>query len=245
MVEEPANPPRSRTARFVVLAALALACAGFCALGIWQVQRLAWKLDLIERVESRVHAGSTYPPVPAEWPSVSATKDEYRNVCVDGYFLAGKDTRVDALTESGAGDWILAPLKTQGDFLVLVNRGFVPKHASYAESPYDRPENSRIVCGLLRISEPEGRILRPNVPTEDRWFSRDVTAIAAKRGLRNVAPYFIDADFDPAAPQWPRGGMTVVKFRNSHLSYALTWFALALLAAFGVWRFAREGRPTR
>ena len=33
---------------------------------------------------------------------------------------------------------------------------------------------------------------------------------------------------------WPRGGQTVVSFRNQHLSYAVTWFGLAL-CQLGVW----------
>nr|WP_272214236.1 SURF1 family cytochrome oxidase biogenesis protein [Marinicella sp. W31]MDC2878501.1 hypothetical protein [Marinicella sp. W31] len=31
---------------------------------------------------------------------------------------------------------------------------------------------------------------------------------------------------------YPIGGLTVVKFRNAHLSYALTWFAMALGTVF-------------
>jgi surfeit locus 1 family protein len=34
------------------------------------------------------------------------------------------------------------------------------------------------------------------------------------------------------SPGQPVAGLTVVSFRNSHLSYALTWFALALMSAF-------------
>ena len=68
------------------------------------------------------------------------------------------------------------------------------------------------------------------MPAENRWYSRDVAAIAAKRGLRRVAPYFIDAD--ASGREWPRGGMTVVRFPNNHLVYALTWFGLATLVAF-------------
>ncbi|MFT4256264.1 MAG: SURF1 family protein [Pseudoxanthomonas sp.] len=230
-----ACPPRSRFARTVILTMLVLAGIGFCALGIWQVKRLMWKLDLIERVESRIHADAVPAPLPADWKNISAARDEYRKVCVGGHFLQDRDTRVDALTERGAGDWILSPLQTQDGYLVLVNRGFVPKGEPYpASSGDDR------ICGLLRISEPEGRILRPNEPEADRWFSRDVAAIAARRGLADFAPYFIDAEFDADAAPWPRGGMTVVSFRNHHLQYALTWFALALLSAFAVWRFARE-----
>jgi surfeit locus 1 family protein len=229
-----AHPPRSRLAKTVVLAATALAFAGFCALGVWQVQRLHWKLDLIRRVDSRVHAAPV--AAPADWAGVGAARDEYRHVRVAGRFLAGRDTRVDALTDLGAGDWILSPLRQADGRIVLVNRGFVPKGAKAA----DVPAGAVAIAGLLRVSEPDGRILRANVPAQDRWYSRDVAAIAARRGLANAAPYFVDADFDANAPQWPRGGMTVVKFRNAHLSYALTWFGLALLTAFGFWKFARE-----
>lgn len=227
---------RSPLARTVVLALLGLAFAGFCALGVWQVKRLAWKLDLIERVESRIHAEPV--AAPRDWENVGVERDEYRRVRIEGRYLPDRDTRVDALTERGAGDWILSPLQAADGRIVLVNRGFVPKGAQPAPVPTDE----RAITGLLRISEPKGRILRANVPSADRWFSRDVQAIAARRGLRNVAPYFIDAEFNPVAPAWPRGGMTVVTFRNNHLQYALTWFALALLSAYAIWRFAREGR---
>lgn len=232
---------RSPLAHNIVLALLGLAFIGFCALGAWQMKRLAWKLDLIERVESRIHAEPI--AAPEDWANISVARDEYRRVRVAGRYLPDRDTRVDALTERGAGDWILSPLQTADGSLVLVNRGFVPDDAQAAATP----TGEVAVIGLLRISEPHGRILRANVPAQDRWFSRDVQAIAAKRGLSNAAPYFIDAEFNATAAGscgecWPRGGMTVVSFRNNHLQYALTWFALALLTAYAIWRFAREGR---
>jgi len=53
---------------------------GFIFLGSWQVQRRAWKLDLIERVEQRVHAAPAALPPPAEWPQITAADHEYRAV---------------------------------------------------------------------------------------------------------------------------------------------------------------------
>ena len=101
------------------------------------------------------------------------------------------------------------------------------------------------VEGLLRIDEPNGRILRRNDPAGERWYSRDIAAIARKRGLSGVAPYFIDADALPGTNGWPRGGMTVVKFRDHHLQYALTWFALAALCLFAGWRLLSAGLGLR
>ena len=243
MSVEPRHPPRSRFAKTAFLVLLALLFAGFAALGAWQVQRLHWKHDLIARVDGRIHAEAVATPPRADWPSVDAASAEYRRVFVQGEFLRNRDTRVDALTELGPGFWILSPLRTESGDLVLVNRGFVPAGARDRAAP--APAGTVRVEGLLRLDEPGGRILRGNVPAQDRWFSRDVGAIAAARGLAGAAPYFVDAAYDADAPEWPRGGMTVVRFRDHHLQYALTWFALALMAAYAAWRVLRGDRRAR
>jgi surfeit locus 1 family protein len=82
----------------------------------------------------------------------------------------------------------------------------------------------------MRASEPKGGFLRANDPAADRWHSRDVAAIARARNLGNVAPFFVDADASPNPGGYPIGGLTMVRFRNTHLVYALTWFALAALS---------------
>lgn len=223
-------------------AAALLAFCGFLALGTWQLQRRAWKLDLIQRVEQRIHAAPVAGPVRAQWPAINAHDDEYRRLCLDGAYLAGHDTRVQALTRLGSGWWLLSPLRT-ADGLVLVNRGFVDAaHPSSAP-----PAGPQRVCGLLRINEPRGGFLRSNDPAQDRWYSRDVPAIAAARSLPagEVAPYFLDADAAPDANAGPVGGLTVVQFRNAHLSYALTWYGLALLVAVGYAAAVRHERGKR
>jgi surfeit locus 1 family protein len=49
-----------------------------------------------------------------------------------------------------------------------------------------------------------------------------------------VAPFFLDADGTANPGGAPRGGLTVVRFRNAHLAYAATWFALAALCVAGL-----------
>jgi surfeit locus 1 family protein len=87
--------------------------------------------------------------------------------------------------------------------------------------------------GLLRLTEPKGGFLRSNDAVANRWYSRDVSAIADARGLAHVAPYFVDADAKPNPGGFPIGGLTVIRFANNHLVYALTWFALAIGLAAG------------
>lgn len=226
--------------RFLVLLCLCGA-ALFSALGVWQVERRAWKLDLIARVDARIHAPPTAVPGRKDWAGINARDDEYRRVRTSGTFLNDRETLVDALTEQGAGFWVVTPLQTDSG-TILVNRGFVPPERKAPEARSAGLRAGRVeVTGLLRMSEPKGRLLRPNRPAEDRWYSRDVAAIAKTRGLTNVAPFFIDADAMPNPGGYPIGGLTVVTFRNMHLVYAVTWFGLAALCVAGlVVLFRRE-----
>lgn len=202
------------------------------ALGVWQVERRAWKLALIDRVEQRVHAPAQPIPPRASWPAISAANDEYRHVSASGRFLHDRETLVQAVTEEGPGFWVLTPLTRDDGTTVLINRGFVPPERRDPSTRQDgNPDGQVTVTGLLRVTEPKGGFLRNNVPQHNRWYSRDVAAIAAARDLQNVAPFFIDADAGSQAAGGPIGGLTVVRFPNNHLIYALTWFALAFMLA--------------
>ena len=189
----------------------------FSALGVWQLQRRAWKLALIERVESRVHAPASDSFAPDE---------EYRHVRLQGRFDPGHSLLAQANTLLGPGHWVLTPLRLATGEQVLINRGFVPLDAK----PAAAPAGELTVSGLLRLTEPGGSLLRKNEPALGRWYSRDVQAMAAQLGLP-LQPYFIDQDSHGAPEDWPVGGLTVVHFPNNHLQYAITWFALALLCA--------------
>ncbi|MDM0046098.1 SURF1 family protein [Variovorax dokdonensis] len=221
-------------------ALLLLAFVAFCALGVWQLERRAWKLDLIARVDARVHAAPVPAPAKAAWPQVNAANDEYRRVSLRGRFLHDRESLVQALSDRGAGFWVLTPLVQADGTVVLVNRGFVtPALRERAARAADEPKGDVDIVGLLRLSEPGGGFLRRNDPAANRWYSRDVAAIAAARSLQSVgpvAPYFVDAGAQAGAtPDQPEGGLTVIQFRNTHMSYALTWFAMALGTAFAAW----------
>jgi surfeit locus 1 family protein len=198
----------------------------FAALGVWQVERLHWKAALIEQVEARLLAPPQAPP--QDW----SPDQVYTKVRVTGVFAHEHETLVQAVTERGPGWWVMTPLRTDAG-VVLINRGFVPAPLR-ASGEWSRPDGIVSVVGLLRESEPNGAFLRANAPQDERWYSRDVSAIAAARRLTEpVAPFFIDADATPNVGDYPVGGLTIVKFANSHLIYAIIWFALAALALTG------------
>ena len=212
----------TRRRRGTLAGALILLVLAFVALGLWQMQRRTWKHALIARVESRVHA----PPAAA--PATSSAQDAYRRIRATGHFLP-RNTLVRAVSDLGAGYWVMTPLDT-GRVVLLVNRGFIAQEARDRVGP--PPSGPATVTGLLRISEPDGGFLRANDPTGERWYSRDVAAMSRALGLSRVAPYFIDADDRDNGPGKPVGGLTVVRFADNHLVYALTWFGMAGLSAW-------------
>ncbi len=232
------------------LVALALGFSAFIALGVWQLQRLQWKEALVDRVDSRIHAAAIDAPRPADWPGINTATHEYLHVRLTGNFLSGHDTRVQAVTELGGGFWLLSPFRRDDGSLVLVNRGFVPEGW---RGTLPMPTE---VTGLLRLSETGGGFLRQNDPAAGRWYSRDVAAIADTQGLTQVAPYFVDAGLPrphdgnatlaaPGRHEAPHGGLTVVRFSNNHLGYALTWFVLALMCAGAAVFLVRDARLRR
>jgi surfeit locus 1 family protein len=239
---------RSTAKLITLLIAAAFAFTGFCTLGIWQVHRLAWKEALIAQVDRQVHSAPVPAPGPEAWPALTREHDEYRRVMTHGRFDHEHETLVRASTALGAGYWVLTPLRTDDGFWLLVNRGFVPPEQKDRASRHaSEPADAEIV-GLLRFSEPGGSLLQHNEPPQGRWYSRDVSAIAAAQHLGGavVAPYFVDAQADEATKNaWPRPGLTVLHFSNNHLIYAVTWFALAAMTACAIGYLVIDERRLR
>lgn len=222
--------------------AIGLTCAVlgivlFTSLGVWQLYRLEWKLNLIKQVESQLAAEPVPAPSDDQWGALAP----YQKVYAQGRWIKNKDTLVLAVTAYGRGYWVLSPLQTDKGFVILINRGFVPADKIALPDIKNLEEGSVKINGLLRLSEQPYAFLRHNDPGHDRWYARNVEGIAAKHNLKNTAPYFIDAEDAKASNTYPIGGLTVVKFRNTHLVYALTWFSMAIgLAGALMYNFKRD-----
>jgi len=228
------------------LAAL-VALAILIGLGSWQLQRMAWKEDLIAQIEARAYGEPGEIAPEAEWANWRADQDEYRKVRVTGNFLHRFEALVYGLApgeRQGApiqGYYLLTPLKLPNGAIVVVNRGFVPTDLrDPARRPDSLPSGEVTITGLVRAPEARNTFTPDDDPARNQWFARDPQAIAAAHKLERVAPFLIDADASPNPGGWPRGGQTQLTLPNNHLQYAFTWFGIALtligvFAAFA-WR---------
>lgn len=230
------------------------ACAAgiiLVSLGVWQLQRLAWKESLIGQIEARARRAPEPLPEFTQWASLRAEDYEYRHVTLSGIFENDKEAlvyrpsgRSTGLREPGY--LVLTPLRLASGAYVIVNRGFVPMERRAPRSrPASQIEGETGVTGLMRRPETRNVFTPADDADAGQYFTRDPEVIAAHFGLLRVAPFIVDADASSVSGGWPRGGATELSFPNNHLSYALTWFGLAaaLLGVFiaFVWRTLRPG----
>jgi surfeit locus 1 family protein len=233
------------------LAAL-IALAILIGLGTWQLQRRAWKEDLIQQIAARAY-GEPGAIVPEEqWAGWRSDQDEFRKVRVTGTFLHPLEAPVYGLAageRQGApiqGYYLITPLRLATGAVVMINRGFVPTDLrDPARRPESLPEGEVTITGLVRAPEVRTSFTPDDDPARNQWFARDPQAIAAARNLERVAPFLIDADASPNPGGWPRGGQTPLTLPNNHLQYAVTWYgiALTLIGVFTAFAWQRLKRP--
>ena len=239
---------------------LGLVLAGACALaafallmslGTWQMRRLAWKEDLIAKIEARVQAAPVALPDESTWAGLKADDYEYRHVSLRGTFDHAKEIfvfRASGPNEglSQPGFVVMTPLRLDNGASVLVARGFVTEaFKDAAKRPQGQISGPVSLSGFMRAPEPRNNFTPTDSPDKGLWYTRDPAAMAATLSLPRPAPFSIDADATPLPGGWPKAGVTVVSIRNDHLAYALTWYGLAAtlvaLVGFVLWRKRRRG----
>ena len=204
-----------------------------CGLGTWQLDRLQWKLALIARVNANLQA----PPLTLDQIlALEGEAAQYRRVTVSGRFDHAKEAYAFTTSASGEAVYhVLTPLMLADGRILLIDRGAVPEsRRDPALRIAGNPQAETSVTGVWRSPDPPGAFTPAPDHARRIWYARDVAGIAAADGIRLAAPVVIDADATPNPGGWPRGGQTVVEFRNQHLSYAVTWFGLAA-CLLGVW----------
>ena len=208
-------------------------------LGIWQVKRRSWKLNLLEELDQKTSAPPIELPInPAE------VKDlEFSKVQVRGQFEVGTEVYVGPRSivledESGGlfgrtdtiGFHVITPFKLENsEDKILVNRGWVPKNKIEPSTRGEIvPSNVIELTGVVRLTDEAQRFKPKNPESGNKWSSRDVEALAEKF---NTLPIFIDADQSSTVKNGPIGGQTRITLPNDHLSYLITWFSLSAVTS--------------
>lgn len=212
-----------------------IGCAILLGLGVWQMQRLAWKSGIIGTIQARMSLPPTILP-----PAPTAEGDAYRAIALNGAFLPGELHVLTSTRAGGPGFRIIAPY-AHLNRRILVDRGFVPQALKDAA----RPAGAAAIQGhLVWPDETDGFTPEPDL-AENFWFARDVVRMAATLGTE---PLMVQLS-EPAGEAAPQPIPVTPNIRNAHLQYAVTWFCLAFVWAgmSGYWalHIRRRGQAAK
>lgn len=220
--------------RRIITAVLFLSVlAVLLTLGVWQVQRLAWKEALLADIDARIMGAPVEVPLA---PDPEA--DRYLPVVTTGE-IGGEELHVLVSSRDyGAGFRIISPLTLQDGRRVLLDRGFVLS----AQKDAARAGGVVEVTGNLHWPDERSGATPEDDPAGNWWFARDVDKMA---DALNTAPILIIARSETGGNVMPMP-ITTQGIHNRHLEYAVTWFSFAaiwvLMTGFALWRIRRAKR---
>ncbi|WP_050523247.1 SURF1 family protein [Pseudorhodobacter wandonensis] len=201
------------------------------SLGVWQLQRLAWKETVLAEMDARIGAAPVALPAAPD-----AVIDKYLPVKASGALTGEELDVLVSRKDFGAGYRVISVLETDTGRRVLVDRGFLV-------------DDARGVPREVRALEVEGNLVWPDEvdsytpppdPRSGVWFARDLSAMAAALKAEPLLIVAKSETGDGIEPM-PVDSSAVT---NDHLNYAITWFLLALVWAgmtgLLLWRMRRN-----
>ncbi|WRT66821.1 uncharacterized protein IL334_003784 [Kwoniella shivajii] len=214
-------------------------------LGVWQIQRLKWKLDLIDEVDRNLQKRPMLLP---DNINLSALPEfAFRRVILRGHF-EGPPILLGPQTKDGfPGYHLILPFVRESGSTILVNRGYITTTRATAIREGKQAPPGLSIDGKSdgKQYEIEGMLTRPGEKTvwtpdnntdTNEWFWKDINGMAQWLGEngREVQPVLVDAIEEPdAAPTMlmnqgiPVGRPPHVELRNQHAQYAAIWLSLS------------------
>lgn len=233
------NRPRAVAWFFFILA------FGFTfAAGTWQVNRLQWKQGLIAELAA-AQKEAPRSGLPKDTAELAAL--QFRPVTVRGTWLGDTEFHITPrYIHDQFGYALITPLKLTDGRILLINRGWIPGKKKLLEMrPETHVRGNVVLSGLVRVGAERNYFTPANQPEKNIWFGRDIADMAAYAKLENVVPAMVDvvapealakekpvaqktAETKQAELKLPVPSDGIIRLRNDHLSYIVTWYGIAL-----------------
>ncbi|CAG8492894.1 2914_t:CDS:2 [Ambispora gerdemannii] len=217
-------------------------------LGTWQVQRLRWKMGLINEAQER----TAKPPMKLPKNINLDVLDEllYRRVYATGQFRHDQEMLLGIRHyDNKPGYLVITPLERENGSTVLVKRGWISKEkADPAIRPKSQAKGIVSVEGLLRKSDKKNWNTPVNNPDKNQWLWTDLEMMAERTGAQpvlieqslEVPHYATNTLIDDGIPI---GKLPQVEFRNTHLEYAITWYTLSFATTIMLYILFKKPPP--
>lgn len=185
-------------------------------LGLWQLNRLDWKNNLLDNIEKKI----TAEPVRL-MENLTEVNDQYRSVMVEGNIKPGEIHVLTSLKNLGPGFLVIVPFESVDGKLIMVDRGFIPEAEKKLERSLGRV---KLVGNLLWPNETDSFTPTPDVK-KNMWFARDLKKMS--NHLKTTEVLVVMRQSEPVGT--PKPQQIGIHIANDHLGYAITWFSLAVV----------------
>ena len=211
-----------------------IGAAILASLGVWQLQRMAWKEGVLAQIEARIQEA------PVALPSRPDPEDDlFRPVRVSGTILPPTIRVLVSQKSTGVGYRLVNAMEL-ADRTILVDRGFVPLEADPATPPFE----GVTVTGNLHWPDERDSFTPENDRAANIWFAREVDVLAQALGTEPVLVVVRETSFDdhPVTPL----AVGTEGIPNNHFGYAVQWFGLAAVwtAMLGLFLW-RQRKPAK
>lgn len=222
-------------------------------LGTWQVERLKWKVNLIDELEQKLQREPMSLPGQVNLDIVP--EFIYRKVYMKGRWDHAHTILLGPrVYDSRNGFHVVTPFIRSDGSTILVDRGFITPEVAEASS-WSRQEGEVEILGMLRMTQARNKFTPDNNPDKGVWYWADVPAIAEYAGGSgaNVQPVYVEEIFEGHAGEAsirmssgiPIGRAATVDVRNSHISYIVTWYSLSAFTTVMFLRLLLKHRRAR
>jgi len=194
-------------------------CGVLISLGLWQVERLAWKEDVLVGINARLAAAPA--PLTTE---VSESTNEYTRVTVSGTPTGEELHVLVSGTEAGTGYRVISKMQTPLG-AVLVDQGLLAIE-NKAAAPMIAP--MEITGTLIWPDDQNSSTPDPDIAA-NIWFARNVDTMS--EALDTLPLMIVSSTSTPADPRLTALPVNTASIKNDHFEYAVTWFLLALVWA--------------
>lgn len=211
-----------------------------CGLGIWQMQRLAWKNDLFSRIKAEFVIDAATVNID---PSVDLSEALVKRGFLKGVYVHEDAILIQARTYKGQqGYHLVTPfrLTDHDNKTIFVNRGWIPLVLGPMSAEIKKPLGVIRITGVLRPTTEYNSFVPQNDPDKDQWYRVNPAEIAK---AKNVSSFYKSNIFykdlrakKRGVPDLPIPQGAEISVSNNHAGYALFWFvmAIAMVVIYGL-----------
>jgi len=209
-----------------------IGCAILASLGMWQMQRLAWKEGILAEMDALL----TGEPVALDDATTPLVR--FTPVRVTGRTTGEEIHVLTSIPGRGPGYRLISVFEVAGERWLL-DEGFIPQ----TRKDEARPVAELTILGNVHLPEEvDGFTPEPDIDA-NIWFARDTAAMATALDARADALIIarkIEQGLPRATPLPPDSSAV----SNNHFGYAVQWFGLAIVWAgmtlYMLWRRAKR-----